>query len=51
MADEMNTKADQPTPEEFVALRRRRNLAVFGGIVLLCVIFYLITIIRLGGAS
>jgi len=51
MADALKDKPDQPTPEEFIALRRRRNLAVFGGIVLLCVIFYLITIIRLGGAS
>ncbi|XDZ65088.1 hypothetical protein AB8880_09140 [Alphaproteobacteria bacterium LSUCC0684] len=51
MADDMKNTSDQPTPEQFIALRRRRNLAVFGGIVLLCVIFYLITIIRLGGAS
>lgn len=41
-------KKDLPTPEEFIALRRRRNLAVFAGIVLLCVIFYVITIARLG---
>jgi len=44
------TKNKTPTPEEFVAMRRRRNFAVFGGIVLLCVIFYLITIVRLGVA-
>ncbi len=37
-----------PSPEEFVAMRRRRNLAVFGGIIFLCVLFYLITIVRLG---
>jgi hypothetical protein len=47
---EDNNKTEQPTPEQFIALRRSRNFAVFGGIVLLCVIFYLITIIRLGGA-
>ena len=41
---------DLPTPDEFVALRRRRYFAVFGAIVLLCVIFYLITVVRLGGA-
>ena len=35
--------------KEFQALRRRRNYAVFGGIMLLCVIFYLITIVRVGG--
>ena len=39
----------EPTPQEFVALRRRRNLTVFGGIMLLAVIFYIITIIRVGG--
>jgi hypothetical protein len=50
MADE-NKKTEQLTPEQFIALRRSRNFAVFGGIVLLCVIFYLITIVRLGGAS
>jgi hypothetical protein len=44
------TENKTPTPEEYVALRRRRNLAVFGGIVFLCVVFYLITIIRLGAA-
>ncbi|MCE2516281.1 MAG: hypothetical protein J4F41_00310 [Alphaproteobacteria bacterium] len=43
-------KQDLPTPDEFIALRRRRNFAVFGAIVLLCVIFYLITIVRLGVA-
>ena len=33
---------------EFQALRKRRNYAVFGGILLLCLIFYLITILRVG---
>lgn len=32
------------------ALRRRRNRLLFGGIIALCVVFYLITLIRLGGA-
>lgn len=31
-------------------LRRRRNRLLFGGIIALCVVFYLITLIRLGGA-
>lgn len=39
------------SPEEFAARRRGRNFAVFGAILLLCVIFYLITIIRIGGAN
>lgn len=47
MAD---TENQLPTPEEFIVLRRRRNRAVFAGIVFLCVIFYLITIVRLGVA-
>jgi len=51
MTDKSTRDAKEPTPEQFVALRRSRNLAVFGGIILLCVIFYLITIVRLGGAS
>ena len=48
MADKPEEK--QPTAREFVALRRRRNLAVFGAIMLLCLIFYAITILRMGGA-
>lgn len=36
--------------QDFQALRRSRNYAVFAGIILLGVIFYLITIIRVGGA-
>ncbi|MGC6484527.1 MAG: hypothetical protein ACON4P_02555 [Candidatus Puniceispirillales bacterium] len=47
---EKQTPPTQPTPEEFVALRQRRNLAVLAGIMFLCVIFYLITIIRIGGS-
>ena len=35
---------------EFRAMRRRRNYAVFGGILLLCLIFYAITIVKVGGA-
>jgi hypothetical protein len=31
-----------------LASRRRRNIAVFWAIIMLCVIFYLITIVRLG---
>lgn len=38
----------QMTALDFIALRRRRNFAVFGGIIFLCVVFYLITIVRLG---
>lgn len=47
MADQKNKT---PTPEEFVAMRRKRNLAVFGGIILLCFIFYAITFVQLAGA-
>jgi hypothetical protein len=50
MADGINPK-NYPSSEEFMARRRRRNIAVFGAIVLLCVMFYLITIIRVGGAG
>ena len=38
----------EPTPQEFAVLRRRRNLTVFGGIMVLALIFYIITIIRVG---
>ena len=31
---------------EFQALRRRRNYAVFGGILLLCLIFYVMTFVK-----
>ena len=48
MADQNKTT---PTPEEFVAMRRKRNLAVFAGIILLCLIFYAITFVQLAGAS
>lgn len=34
--------------KDFHDLRRRRNYAVFGGIILLCLVFYMITIIRVG---
>jgi hypothetical protein len=34
--------------EDYMAMRRRRNFAVLGGIIFLCVLFYLITIVRLG---
>ncbi|MGU9961549.1 MAG: hypothetical protein ACNYPF_00835 [Candidatus Puniceispirillales bacterium WSBS_2018_MAG_OTU23] len=42
-------KTKLPTPKEFIALRRRRNHAVFAGIMLLFVMFYVITIVQLGG--
>ena len=45
-------KTTQEAPmnaQDFVKLRRNRNLAVFGGIIFLCVVFYLITIERLAG--
>ena len=32
--------------KEFQALRRRRNYAVFAGILLLCLIFYLMTFVK-----
>ncbi|CAI8432337.1 MAG: Uncharacterised protein [SAR116 cluster bacterium MED-G04] len=49
MADKPETIEAGMNSKEFQALRRRRNYAVFGGIMLLCVIFYLITIVRVGG--
>ena len=59
MAKNKNTTSDQQASkavdqgqqmkaEDFIVLRRRRNFAVFGGIIFLCVVFYLITIVRLG---
>ena len=47
MADK---QSPAPTPEEFVAMRRRRNYAVLVGIVILCLIFYAITFVQLAGA-
>ena len=32
--------------KEFQALRRRRNYAVFGGILLLCLTFYVMTFVK-----
>lgn len=44
-------KDDVPmNAQDFINLRRRRNYAVFGGIVFLCVVFYVITIERLAGS-
>ena len=34
--------------EEFLQTRRRRNYAIFGGVIFLFVIFYIITIIQVG---
>lgn len=48
MADKQNSG---PTPQEFVAMRRKRNLAVFAGIVVLCLVFYAITFVQLSGAA
>jgi hypothetical protein len=45
-----NKQSSAPTPEEFVAMRRRRNYAVLAGIVILCLIFYAITFVQLAGA-
>ena len=51
MAKADKTSEDkQMKADDFVALRRRRNFAVFGGIIFLCVAFYLITIVRLGAS-
>jgi hypothetical protein len=47
--NKMDTKKTS-LPGDFMALRRRRNYAVLGGIVFLCVLFYLITILRLGAS-
>jgi uncharacterized membrane protein (DUF485 family) len=50
MAKDKTAHTQAPTPEEYIALRRRRNYAVLGGIVFLCMLFYLITVIRLGAS-
>jgi hypothetical protein len=37
------------TPEEAARARRMRNLALGGALVLLVILFYVMTIVRLGG--
>jgi hypothetical protein len=47
-----NTPANDPAAPVSEVLKRRqraRNMAIAGGLVLLCGLFYLITIFRLGG--
>ena len=39
------------TAAEFLRKRRNKNIAIALGIVALYVLFYLITVVRLGGAS
>ena len=46
------TERPQPkTAEEMQKMRRSRNLALLGAIVLLVVLFYALTIVRVGGGS
>ncbi len=35
----------------FLAARGRRNIAIFSGVIIICVVFFLITIVQLGGFS
>ena len=39
------------TAEEMQKMRRSRNLALLGGIVLLVVLFYSLTIVRVGSGA
>ena len=46
------TERPQPTTaEEMQKMRRSRNLALLGAIVLLVVLFYALTIVRVGSSS
>ncbi len=46
------TEHPQPkTAEELQKMRRSRNLALLGAIVLLVVLFYALTIVRVGSGS
>ena len=46
------TERPQPkTAEEMQKMRRSRNLALLGGIVLLVVMFYALTIVRVGSGA
>lgn len=46
------SESPQPkTAQEMQKMRRSRNLALLGGIVLLVVLFYALTIVRVGGGS
>ncbi|MEK9610938.1 MAG: hypothetical protein VW307_04680 [Alphaproteobacteria bacterium] len=46
------TERPQPkTAEEMQKMRRSRNLALLGAIVLLVVLFYALTIVRVGSGS
>ena len=46
------TERPQPTSaEEMQKMRRSRNFALLGGIVLLVVLFYALTIVRVGSGS
>jgi hypothetical protein len=43
------TQAPAPSAEELRKRQRARSLAIAGGLVLMAVFFYLITIFRMGG--
>ena len=46
------TERPQPkTAEEMQKMRRSRNLTLLGGIVLLVVLFYALTIVRVGSGA
>jgi hypothetical protein len=49
MMTEPATPAAAPTPDELRKRQRARSMAIAGGLLLLVVFFYLITIFRMGG--
>ncbi len=47
-----NPPSQNPLSDEtFLAARGRRNIAIFSSVIIVCVVFFLITIIQLGGFS
>ena len=47
----MSERPQPKTAEEMQKMRRSRNLALLGAIVLLVVLFYALTIVRVGSGS
>ncbi len=47
----MTARPQPKTAEEMQKMRRSRNLALLGAIVLLVVLFYALTIVRVGSGS
>lgn len=47
----MNERRDPKTADEMVKMRRGRNLAIVGLIAGLAVLFFVLTIVRMGAAT